>query len=78
MKISGGKDAKRQKSLLDTLKDEARTFAELGVNRNHRVPKILTGTWTDNAIAGHIHIGLGRNDLIGGNSKRIIIQSYRM
>lgn len=69
VKISGGKDAKRLKALLDTLEDEARTFAELGVNSNHKVSKILTGTRTDNAIAGHIHIGLGRNDHIGGNSR---------
>jgi len=69
VKISGGKDAKRLKDLLDTLEDEARTFAELGVNSNHKIPKIFTGTRIDNSIAGHVHIGLGRNDHIGGNSR---------
>jgi leucyl aminopeptidase (aminopeptidase T) len=67
--ISGGKDAKRLERLLNTLEEEAKTFAELAVNSNHKVPKILTGTRTDNSIAGHVHIGLGRNDHIGGKSK---------
>ena len=68
-KISGGRDAYRLESLLDTVEQEARTFAELGINSNHKIPKKLTGTRTDNAIAGHVHIGLGRNDHIGGLSK---------
>lgn len=69
VKISEGKDGRRLKRLLDTLEDEARTFAELGVNSNHKIPKRLTGTRIDNAIAGHVHFGLGRNDHIGGNSR---------
>lgn len=69
VKISKGKDAKKLENLLNTSEEEARTFAELGVNSNHKVPKRLTGTRTDNAIAGHVHLGLGRNDHIGGNSK---------
>jgi leucyl aminopeptidase (aminopeptidase T) len=69
VKISGGKDAKRMKSLLDTLEDGARTFAEMGVNSNHRIPKKLQGNRTDNSIAGHIHIAFGRNDHLGGNSR---------
>jgi leucyl aminopeptidase (aminopeptidase T) len=66
--ISGGKDARRLENLLSTLEDEARTLAELGVNSNHKVPNRLVGTRSDNAIAGHVHIGLGRNDHIGGES----------
>ncbi len=69
VKISEGRDGRRLKSLLDTLEKEARTFAELGVNSNHKIPKKLTGTRIDNAVAGHVHIGLGRNDHIGGNSR---------
>ena len=69
VKISEGKDGRRLKRLLDTVEDEARTFAELGVNSNHKIPKRLTGTRIDNAIAGHVHFGLGRNDHIGGNSR---------
>jgi len=68
VKISKGKDAKRLENLLNT-SEEARTFAELGVNSNHKVSKRLTGTHADKAIAGHVHLGLGRNDHIGGNSK---------
>ena len=67
--ISDGKDANRLKNILVKSGQEARTFAELGVNSNHKIPKQLTGTRADNAIAGNVHIGLGRNDHIGGNSK---------
>ncbi len=69
VKISEGKDANKLKSLLETLEKEAKIFAELGVNSNHRMAKQLTGTRTDNAIAGHVHLGLGRNDHIGGKTK---------
>jgi leucyl aminopeptidase (aminopeptidase T) len=67
--ISGGKDAMRLKNLLDAVGEEAWGFAELGVNSNHKISKRLTGTKRDDAIAGHIHIGLGRNDHIGGQLK---------
>lgn len=69
VKISEGKDARRLENLLDTFGEEARTFAELGINSNPRLPKKLKGTRADNAIAGHVHLGLGRNDHIGGNSR---------
>jgi leucyl aminopeptidase (aminopeptidase T) len=69
VKISGGKDGRRLQSLLDSVEEEARTFAELGVNSNHKVSKKLIGTKFDDTIAGHIHFGLGRNDHIGGNSR---------
>jgi leucyl aminopeptidase (aminopeptidase T) len=69
VKISEGRDASRLKNLLDSVEKEARTFAELGVNSNHKIPKRLTGTRLDDAIAGHIHFGLGRNDHIGGESR---------
>jgi leucyl aminopeptidase (aminopeptidase T) len=69
VKISEGKDARKLKNLLDSLGDEVRTFAELGVNSNHKVSKKLTGTKFDDAIAGHAHIGIGRNDHIGGASR---------
>jgi leucyl aminopeptidase (aminopeptidase T) len=69
VKISEGKDARRLKNLLDTSEKEARTFAELGVNSNHKIPKRLTGTRLDDAIFGHVHLGLGRNDHIGGKTR---------
>ena len=42
--------------------------AESSANSNHTIPRRLLGTRTDNASAGHVHIGLGRNDHIGGKS----------
>jgi 2,5-dihydroxypyridine 5,6-dioxygenase len=66
VKISGGKDGKKLERVLDAFEDVARNFAELGVNSNHKMPKKLWGRRTDNAIAGYVHLGLGRNDHIGG------------
>ena len=68
VKISVGKDGERLENLLNTLEEEARNFAELGVNSNHKIPRKFIGTRVDNSIAGHVHIGLGRNDHIGGKS----------
>jgi leucyl aminopeptidase (aminopeptidase T) len=69
VKISGGKDGRKLKSLLDTLGEGGRQFAELGVNSNPFAPKKFIGGRLDLAIAGHVHLGLGRNDMIGGKSK---------
>jgi leucyl aminopeptidase (aminopeptidase T) len=68
VRVSGGKDAKKLQTLLDGLEDAARTFAELGVNSNPKIPQQLLGMRMDNSVAGHVHIGLGRNDHIGGKS----------
>jgi 2,5-dihydroxypyridine 5,6-dioxygenase len=69
VKISDGKDAEKFGSFLYSLEEGVRVFAELGVNSNHRIPKRLTGTRIDDAIAGHVHLGLGKNEHIGGNSR---------
>jgi 2,5-dihydroxypyridine 5,6-dioxygenase len=66
--ISGGVDARRLENLLGTVEDQARTFAELGVNSNFMVPKKLRGSRLDMAVGGHVHFALGRNDHIGGQS----------
>jgi leucyl aminopeptidase (aminopeptidase T) len=66
--ISAGRDARRLENLLDTVEDQAKTFAELGVNSNFMVPKKLRGSRLDMSVGGHIHCGLGRNDHIGGKS----------
>ena len=66
--ISGGSDGRRLENLLKTLEDQARTFAELGVNSNFMVPKKLRGSRLDMAVGGHIHFAVGRNDHIGGKS----------
>ena len=67
--ISGGKDARRLEALLAGMEKGARTFAELGINSNFMVPKKLRGSRLDMAVGGHAHLGLGRNDHIGGKSK---------
>jgi leucyl aminopeptidase (aminopeptidase T) len=66
--ISGGRDGRRVENLLNGLEDQARVFAELGVNSNFMVPKKLRGSRLDMLVGGHIHCGLGRNDHIGGKS----------
>jgi leucyl aminopeptidase (aminopeptidase T) len=66
--ISGGRDARKLEAILAAEK-AARAFAELGVNSNFFVPKKLRGSRLDMAIGGNAHIGLGRNEHIGGKSK---------
>ena len=68
VEISEGKDAERLKGFLNFSENGARTLAELGINSNQRIPRNLTGTRIDMAIAGHVHLGLGRKDYIGGNA----------
>ena len=67
--ISGGRDARRLEGLLASLEDQARILCELGVNSNFMVPKKLRGSRLDMAVGGHIHMGFGRNDHIGGALK---------
>ncbi len=67
--MSGGRAARRLESVLNSVEDQARTVAELGVNSNFMLPKKLWGTRMDMATGGHMHIGLGRNDHIGGPSR---------
>jgi leucyl aminopeptidase (aminopeptidase T) len=67
--MSGGRDARRLDGLLATLEDQARVLSELGVNSNFMVPKKLRGSRLDMAVGGHIHLGFGRNDHIGGELK---------
>jgi leucyl aminopeptidase (aminopeptidase T) len=69
VRISGGKSANRLKSVLQSLGKEAQTFGELGVNSNYMASKKLRGSRLDMAVGGHVHLGLGRNDHIGGDSR---------
>jgi leucyl aminopeptidase (aminopeptidase T) len=69
VKISGGRSAKKLEILLDTLGEDGRQLAELGVNSNHLIDNKFIGGRLDLAIAGNVHLGFGRNDMIGGNSK---------
>ena len=54
VKISEGRDARRLQNMLDTLGDELRSFAELGVNSNPYAPKKFIGGRLDMAIAGRL------------------------
>jgi len=79
-RISGGPDGRRLENLLNSLGEGARAFAELGVGSNHKISRKLIGTRADNARAGHVHLGLGRNDFLGGESRAkvhldILVQS---
>jgi len=67
--ISGGKDGRKLERLLASVEKEASMFAELGVNSNFMVAKKLRGSRLDMAIGGHAHLGLGRNEHIGGKNK---------
>jgi len=66
LKISGGNEAKRLRSLLQSVGDRnAYNFAELGVGTNDKA-KLCGSVLEDEKVMGTIHIALGDNKSMGG------------
>lgn len=66
VKISGGNEAKKLRSLLRSVKDkEAYNFAELGIGTNDKA-KLCGSVLEDEKVMGTIHIALGDNKSMGG------------
>jgi leucyl aminopeptidase (aminopeptidase T) len=66
--VQGGEeDAKRLRNII-TSDENASNIAELGIGTSHTIPRIYRGTRRDGAIAGNIHIAVGRNNDIGGQT----------
>ncbi|MBI2846887.1 MAG: aminopeptidase [Chloroflexi bacterium] len=66
--ISGlPEDAERLKLIAATDKN-ANNIAEFAIGTSHIVPRSLRGTRRDAAIAGMVHIALGRSDGLGGTT----------
>ncbi|MHB8763483.1 MAG: aminopeptidase [Deferrisomatales bacterium] len=65
--IEGGREARRLRELLPAFGENANCIAELGIGMNDRMRNVLVGNRRDNAIFGHIHIALGRNQDLGGD-----------
>lgn len=68
IEISGGKEeADRLRKLLAT-DENANNVAELGIGTSHIIPWAMHGTRRDAGRIGTVHIGIGRNDDIGGEA----------
>lgn len=66
--ISGNpEDAERLKKIVSTDAD-ASNIGEFAIGTSHTVASRMSGTRYDCSILGTVHIGLGRNTLLGGNS----------
>jgi leucyl aminopeptidase (aminopeptidase T) len=64
-RMSGGKDADDLKRILANADSNGKVVAELGIGTSHKV-KRLRGVRKDDAMLGTVHIGLGKNNHIGG------------
>jgi 2,5-dihydroxypyridine 5,6-dioxygenase len=66
--VSGGaQDVERLRKTLAT-DTNAANIAELGIGTSHILPRVIRGTRRDCARIGTVHIGLGKNDDIGGKN----------
>ncbi len=65
----GGKGREETEGVTGYAWGRGRQFAELGVNSNPFASKKFIGGRLDLGIAGHVCLGLGRNNMIGGNSR---------
>ncbi|MFH1486436.1 MAG: hypothetical protein ABIH46_10220 [Chloroflexota bacterium] len=66
--VSGNpEDAARLQKIVST-DGNANNIAEFAIGASHTVPSRLSGTRYDCAILGFVHIGLGRNTLLGGTT----------
>ena len=78
VEISGsGPEADRLRQI--AARDEnASNVAELGIGTSHIIPGEMLGTSSDFARANTVHIGIGRNNDIGGNTLSLIHQDGLM
>jgi len=67
VEIDGGEDAERLRKIAAT-DENASNIAELGIGTSHTIPRIFRATRRDGAIAGTLHIAIGRNNDIGGTT----------
>ncbi|MFH1087420.1 MAG: aminopeptidase [Chloroflexota bacterium] len=67
VEVSGNEDADRFRKL-STTDENASNIAELGIGTSHTIPRIYRATRRDGGMAGNIHIAIGRNNDIGGQT----------
>jgi len=67
VEIDGGEDAERLRSIAAT-DENASNIAELGIGTSHTIPRVFRATRRDGGIVGTIHIAIGRNNDIGGQT----------
>jgi leucyl aminopeptidase (aminopeptidase T) len=63
--LSGGEDAEDLEAILASAESNGKLLGELGIGANHKVNK-FKGSRRDMSKLGTIHIGFGKNDMLGG------------
>ncbi|MBI2908352.1 MAG: hypothetical protein HYX92_11950 [Chloroflexi bacterium] len=64
--ISGNREDADRLRTITAADGNANNIGEFAIGASHTVPGRLSGTRYDCAIIGYVHIGLGRNTLLGG------------
>jgi leucyl aminopeptidase (aminopeptidase T) len=67
VEIDGGEDAEKLRHIAAT-DENASNIAELGIGTSHTIPRIFRATRRDGGMAGNVHIAIGRNNDIGGQT----------
>lgn len=67
VEISKGGDADRLRKIAAT-DENASNIAELGIGTSHTIPRVYRATRRDGGMAGTIHIAIGRNNDMGGQT----------
>ena len=67
VEIYGGEDAEKLRQIAAT-DENASNIAELGIGTSHTIPRVYRATRRDGGMAGNVHIAIGRNNDIGGQT----------
>jgi leucyl aminopeptidase (aminopeptidase T) len=60
-------DVKRLRKIMAS-DENASNIAELGIGTSHTIPRVYRATRRDGAMSGNVHIAVGRNNDIGGQT----------
>lgn len=75
--ISGGEDAEKLRRVVAADENSA-NIAELGLGTSHTIPRVYRATRRDGGTAGYVHIAIGRNNDIGGQTWSKVHQDWLM
>ena len=66
--VSGFEDDVKRLRKIMASDENASNIAELGIGTSHTIPRVYRATRRDGAMSGNVHIAVGRNNDIGGQT----------
>jgi leucyl aminopeptidase (aminopeptidase T) len=66
--VSGYEEDVRRLRQIITTDENASNIAELGIGTSHTIPRVYRATRRDGAMAGNVHVAVGRNNDMGGQT----------